>query len=36
MEHPLSDFHGELSYRNAKSPAFPREGRAFQATVLRL
>jgi hypothetical protein len=21
MEHPHSDFHAELSYRNAKSPA---------------
>jgi hypothetical protein len=21
MEHPVPDFHGELSYRNAKSPA---------------
>jgi hypothetical protein len=23
MEHLTSDFHGELNYRNAKSPAFP-------------
>ncbi len=22
MEHPLRDFHGQLKYRNAKSPAF--------------
>jgi len=21
MEHPVSDFHADLSYRNAKSPA---------------
>jgi hypothetical protein len=22
MEHPARDFHGELRYRNAKSPTF--------------
>jgi hypothetical protein len=26
MEHPIWDFHAELSYRNAKSPAFAMAG----------
>jgi hypothetical protein len=29
MEHPVADFHAELAYRNAKSPAFAREDRAW-------
>jgi hypothetical protein len=28
MEHPVADFHAELAYRNAKSPASSREDRA--------
>jgi hypothetical protein len=26
MEHPVADFHAELRYRNAKSPAFAKAG----------
>jgi len=26
MEHPVPDFHNELDYRNAKSPAFTEAG----------
>ncbi len=26
MEHLVRDFHGELGYRNAKSPAFEKAG----------
>jgi hypothetical protein len=28
MEHPVADFHDELEYRNAKSPASPEAGLA--------
>ena len=29
MEHPVADFHDQLEYRNAKSPASPEAGLDF-------
>jgi hypothetical protein len=29
MEHPVPDFHGELGYRNAKSPASIKAGLSY-------
>jgi hypothetical protein len=30
MEHPVRDFHDQLEYRNAKSPASPEAGLAIE------
>ena len=32
MEHPVRDFHDQLEYRNAKSPASPEAGLAIEGT----